>query len=56
MTSTVQSCSPNANCVNNGLTAFSQCVCKSGFTGNGLTCSPSKKINKKKLNIYIFFF
>ena len=35
-----QSCSQNAKCVNNGLTSFSQCVCNSGFSGNGLTCTP----------------
>jgi hypothetical protein len=31
-------CSPNATCTNNGGTA--SCTCTSGYTGNGITCTP----------------
>ena len=38
-----QTCSPNAICQNNGLTDNSKCVCKTGLTGDGFTCSNFSK-------------
>ena len=41
-----QKCSPNAMCQNNGVTTNSKCVCNTGFTGDGFTCSKFDKILK----------
>ena len=42
LTQTKQSCSQNGMCIANEITSGSKCVCKGGYTGDGITCNESK--------------
>lgn len=46
LNTTQKSCSANAICSNNGISTQSQCICKTGFTGDGYTCIPSNNLIK----------